>query len=130
MNLDRDTLRLLRDEINAALASVGEKHGLRLLAGSASFSDLEATFKLVVSQASAEGQQQLAAKAGADFAAFAPLLGLDAEWFGKTIRLNGAPFEVVGVDPGKPKNCVKLRRLSDGKAFKCPPATVRAAIVR
>ena len=43
---DKPTLRALRTEIDLALAAVGAKHGISVTAGSASFRDNSATFKL------------------------------------------------------------------------------------
>ena len=43
---DKPTLRALRTDIDAALAAVGAKHGISVTAGSASFRDTNATFKL------------------------------------------------------------------------------------
>lgn len=44
--ITRDILKAIRGDIDAALAAVGEKHGVILKAGNASFSEANFTFKL------------------------------------------------------------------------------------
>ena len=46
--IDKPLLKLLREDINAALKAVGEKHGLKLTAENAKFMPQTATFKLEV----------------------------------------------------------------------------------
>lgn len=46
--INRELLRVLRAEIDEALLALGNKHGLALNVGTASFSDTAATFKLTV----------------------------------------------------------------------------------
>lgn len=53
---DKPTLRALRADIDAALASVGAKHGIDLKAGNASFDATIATFKLNCSLLSSDGK--------------------------------------------------------------------------
>ena len=64
------------------------------------------------------------AKRRGNFAANASYFGLAPEDFGRKIRLSGHLFEVVGLDISRPKNCVQIKRLSDGMAMICPPQSV------
>lgn len=52
------TLRILRSEIDAALASVGAKHGIDLKAGNARFTADSATFKLECSLLNSDGKAE------------------------------------------------------------------------
>lgn len=53
----------------------------------------------------------------ANWTKHAKMLGLPEDAFGLTVIFGGVKFTLVGLDPGRPKNCVKMRRVSDGKAF-------------
>jgi hypothetical protein len=121
MEVTKETLQRLRPEINAALAAVGAKFGLNISAGSARFDDLQATFKLHVTQASMEGRQQVLDQAKDEFERLARMHGMRADWFGKRITIQGVAFTVSGLNPSRPKNCVKITRARDGKGFICSP---------
>jgi hypothetical protein len=125
MKITPEVLRNLRIEIDAALAALGAKHGLRLKAGSARYdaNGLDATFKLEVTQGGADGAQAILDAARNEFAQMARLYGMQPDWFGKPFILNGYRFTVDGLAPGRHKNAVKIKR-SDGKGFVCPPSTV------
>ncbi len=55
---DKPTLRALRVEIDLALAAVGAKHGISVTAGSASFRDNNATFKLECAMLNSDGKAE------------------------------------------------------------------------
>src|SRR6185369_12352940 len=123
--IDRDVLRQLRTDIDAALAAVGAKHKVTISCGGATFDDLQATFKLQVKVADPGA---LATQARDDFERWAPAIGLEPEWYGAEIVLHDKVYEVVGVAPGRSKNSVKIRRRYDGKGFVCSPEVVRAQL--
>ena len=54
--IDERLLTILRDDINAALEAVGQKHNVRLSAGSAVFTPAEAKFKLYAAAKTADGK--------------------------------------------------------------------------
>lgn len=55
---DKPTLRQLRDDIDAALVTVGKKHGMSLKTGNASFNASNATFKLNCSMLNSDGEAE------------------------------------------------------------------------
>lgn len=54
----------------------------------------------------------------------AHVFGLKPEWFGRRLILQGTPYEIVGLHPNRPKNCVQLLRLKDRKVFVTTPHEV------
>ncbi len=128
-------LRALRDDVNAALAEVGRKHGVTLVADNAKFTDMSARFVLSVAPADSTVQAQIAsgvdpkiAKAEADYKNLCKVYGADPEWLGKTITLQRSQFQVMGLLPNKHKNCILIQRISTGKSFIVAPATIRSCV--
>lgn len=124
--IDRDLLKALRADMDAALAIVGAKHGVTINTGNASFSESSATFKvLIVGQAPEEGTTAKDLKAAQDLKALAPLFGADAKWAGKSFKSpTGQTFTVIGLLPSRPKRCI-LARSQAGRDFIFQPSTVR-----
>lgn len=54
-HFDRTNLKILRAQIDAALASVAKNHGIKINAGNATFSGATATFKLEFAAADSDG---------------------------------------------------------------------------
>lgn len=63
--------------------------------------------------------------AKAFFERYAPVLGYDAAWFGRSYRNGRHAFKITGVDIRAPKNCMLMVR-DDGKPFHGPISHVRA----
>jgi hypothetical protein len=124
MELTTDTLRAMRAEIDTALLNVGAKFGVRLKAGSATFDPLQATFKLGVTQATAEGKQAILDEAREQWEDQARIYGMKADWFGREFYMSGSRYRVAGLAPSRSKNVVKITRLPDGKGFVTSPDTV------
>jgi hypothetical protein len=133
--ITRPLLRTLRDEINAALAEVGARHGVTLVADNVKFTDMSARFVLSVNLANETVQAQIAsgvdpkiAKAEADYKEFCQVCGADPAWLGQRVRVGSGEFKVVGLLPNKHKNCILIQRISTGKNFIVDPATVRSGM--
>jgi hypothetical protein len=121
--INRQTMKLLRADIDAALVEVANKHQVLLSTGSATFSDTAATFKLNVAIADAATVASVAAgnvsakhaKAASDFIKSAKLYGLDPLWLNTTVRINGSMMEIIGLLPHKHKNVVLIRGTGGGE---------------
>lgn len=60
---------------------------------------------------------------------YAPKFGLPTDGFGKTIRVSDTQYRVVGITPSRPKNCVDLVRVRDGKTgFRWNPDSIRTLL--
>lgn len=96
---DRVSLPILRNSINEALKAVGEKHGIELNAGNASYdtSLKSATFKLQVVVVDSTGVAY--SPRAEDFKRNAGLFGLKPEFLNETFADGrGTTYKVVGFD--------------------------------
>lgn len=121
---DLVSLRAASKEMDAELAAVFAKYGLTVVGRSAKIGGGECNFTV---KTITGGGEQKADKQREMYDRYADMYGLPSDGFGKTFIVQGDRFELVGLDMSKPKNCVSLKRLSDGKSFKCPPDTIKYA---
>lgn len=118
------TLKTLRAEIDAALATVGQKHGLVLHARNATFNATTATFKLEVATVTDSGL--VVTKEAADFKSHAFLVGLKADQLGAEFHYSGRGWTVSGMKP-RSKQSILCRR-DDGQTFKMTPEFVKLCL--
>jgi cell division ATPase FtsA len=121
--INKDTLRLLREEINEAVNSVAEKHGIKIHAGNATYSHsgTNATFKLEVA---IEKDGEVIDKDAQSFLDYATLLGLEPEMLFKQFKAYGKTYKLVGYSPRAQKYPFLAER--DGKRYKLPKDAVKA----
>ncbi len=119
--ITRQLLKILREEIDQALKTVGEKHGLEFQAGSASFSGNNFTFKLAGSMIGEDGKA--VTKEVETFKAFAKLYGLQPEDLGKEFTRHGRRFTICGLKMSAKKYPIMATR-DDGERFKFPAEDV------
>ena len=109
--IDRNVLRVLRPELDAALEAIGAKCGIELKIGHGSFSPTHFTFKLegvISGEVDADG---------ARFLANAFWHGIDKSWLGKQVSFGGSYFTLVGLKSGG--KSFMLRDMN-GKQFRAP----------
>ena len=129
---DKANLSTLRDDINAALAAVAEKHGIKIGAGSARYLDTTATFKLeCVASGAGTGDENASARIDkfADaFKRYAPIyfkgLTMDA-----TYRIGSADYKIVGYNSRAREYPLLLKEVKSNKVYKFAEDRVRAAKV-
>lgn len=119
---DMTTLKAYHGALDAELKEVFARYGLAFSGSSARIGMGECILTCKTKTGGEEEQQKVQAER---WAMYAEMLGLPVDGFGKRYNLQGHVFEVIGCDPGKPKNCALIRRVSDGKEFKCPPTSLR-----
>lgn len=119
--LDRPTLKALDAEALAALRPIMEKYGLSVTNAGGSFSETEATLKFKVSLP----QAVRSASAQETWNLFCGGYGLKPEHFNRTFNCKGKTYQIVGIDPSRPKNCVKLVEFDTGKDYKSSATHVR-----
>ena len=133
--IDRSLIRVLREDINKALEAVGQKHGIKLEAGNASFTAATATIKLQAvtidaSTGAVEGHSATDLKAAQDLATYAFARGASADWAGKFFYSRGRRFQIIGLLPDRRENCILAGRVGlDGKVekrFIFKPSEIRA----
>lgn len=107
----KQNLPQLRADIDAALAAVAAKHGIKLQTGNISFNPNEATIKLMASaEGAAEHNLQMLRQ-------FAKLDGINADGVGRQGE------KLIDYDHKKPKYPYIFER--GGKRFKCAPDQAR-----
>lgn len=111
MKMTKETVSTLRDAINDALKSVGEKHGVTIHCGNAKYDDYSATFSLDASIAATEDFDPAREK----WAKHVAFTGLTPEDYGKVIYINGAPYTICGFNSSARKNCIMLKSKGGGE---------------
>jgi hypothetical protein len=124
--ISKDLLRVLRADIDAALKAVGEKHGVELVTGNASFTPFNATFKLEVRAKNADGEA--VRKEEADLKARLGMLGMKDEHLTQVFTLGRDSYTLAGYRSKAPAKPFLIKRVSDEKVFIVSEAVVRSAL--
>ncbi len=123
--INRPKIAEIRTDITEALKAVGDKHGIKISTGSASFSAAAMTMKLeIVTLGDGGVERDLDAEA---FTRSALNSGLSPSDLGKTINLEGRPLTIAGYRPKARKHCIVLKS-PDGLVFVASAETVRRAL--
>ena len=104
--LNREVFRKLRPEIDEAIKGIGERDGVTLKVGNASFSQVEGKFQLHVSMKDQDGlepEERL-------FKLRAHLYGLDPNWLGETFEFGEDFLQIIGLNRNARKNTVILEK--------------------
>lgn len=114
-SLDKNSLAVIRADVNAALAAVGKKHGLVFNLGSCKFYPTNAEFKLQVNTITNDGEVIDADKAS--LMRCANLLGLTAKDIETPISIGATEYKIVGYRRARYARPFTIMRVSDGKRF-------------
>ena len=122
---DREFLRLMREKVNEALILVAKELGLESMKlEGITYTDLEATGKLKIVLTSSEDNPAVKAKNEM----MAKLLGLPLDIVGSTFTMNGKVYEVVGLNPSKPKYAVSIKDIQTGKEYSTTADAVKKGL--
>ena len=110
---DRQTLRALRVDLDAAMASIASKYGIQLNAGNISYTAETATIKVQAGVISKSGQ--VVTKEAQAFNQYKRLVGLGNLNIGDAINIQGKEYTISGYKP-RSKNAVLVQR--DGRGYK------------
>jgi hypothetical protein len=116
MAITKNTLKLLREDINQALKEVGEKHNVSLNTGNCSYDAQQATFKLGVVANSEDGK--VVTKSELDFYEHCESFGLSKADFGKKYKVNGKVCEINGLKPRSYKFPILATDIKTGVCYK------------
>jgi len=109
---DKATCRTLGLEIEAALAAVAAKHGLKATYGGGSFDPSQFTCKIRLELATDNPNAETAERA--KFTQLCDLFNLKADDYGAVIRSHRhGDLTIVGFEPSRPKFPIKVRK-ADG----------------
>ncbi len=109
---DRQTLRVLRNDLDVAIQAVARMHGISLKAGHISFTPTTCSIKIEAAVTDATGKP--VSKEAEDFKLYASMYGLKAEHLGKSVRIDGSMYEIAGIKPKAHKRPIILER-ADGR---------------
>lgn len=112
-NLNRETLRLLRPQIEAALAELGTTHGIKFMVGGGKYDPDMTTTTLKLELAVTNGRAEVSpviVKAERAWRECAQLYGLKPEWLGKSFRIGqDKGYTILGLEPSRTKFPVLVR---------------------
>ena len=114
-SITKDLLRDLRVDIDAALVAVGAKHGVKLLAGNASFLASNATFKLNVSLLDETGEA--VSKEAADLKRYREMLGLTFDQLTQVFTLGMHRYTLAGYRNRGSTRPFLMRRIDNDKIY-------------
>ncbi len=108
--INRSICKNLRADVNEELKALGEKYGLTIHAGRASYDDNCVTFKLALSLVGFDKDED-------NFMQLCALYSLTPNDYGRMFRSQGGAFRLIGINSRSPKFCF-LGERADGKRFK------------
>lgn len=122
----KQNLKTLRQEIDAALATVAKKNGIALSMGNIRFSgeEFHAKLEAVVTSTNASGLSLSETKMKKALEDFGSLYGVTGKEYGKTFFSNGRTYKLVGLKPSHPKFPFIGQDVNTGKQFKFTEAIV------
>jgi hypothetical protein len=115
---NKNNLKALRQDMNAALAKLEAQYGIQINVGNASYSDNEVTFKTKCNTISASGT--VITKEAQNWSLYAELNGVGQFSIGDRITLQGKVFEIAGWNTRAKKSPVMIKEVGTGKGYKCP----------
>lgn len=111
--LTRSTLAALQNDINAALAAIGEKHGMKLTTGSCSFNPMNAVMKLNIATIGEDGSVET--KEMTDLKRYGIMYGLTDAQLNSTFKHGGVDYKLVGYRTKASKNPFIIQPVDGGQ---------------
>lgn len=97
--INKESLRILRQELNNAVAEVAKAHGIKLEFGNAKYSTEGAWGTMTLNIATVNASGVVESKERAAFRVNAELLGFKPEDLGREFMLSGRLFKISGANP-------------------------------
>lgn len=115
-SFNRQNIRQINSELEAALKQVAEKYGLEVKLGNTRFTGDNFTTKVQVATVGEGGITM--SKEATDFNRYKTILGINMD-LGQEFQRSGKTFTIVGLKPRSTKYPI-LAKCSDGKTYKLP----------
>jgi len=115
-SFNRQNIRQINSELEAALKQVAEKYGLEVKLGNTRFTGDNFSTKVQVATVGEGGITM--SKEATDFNRYKTILGINME-LGQEFQRSGKTFTIVGLKPRSKKYPI-LAKCSDGKTYKLP----------
>lgn len=109
-------------KIDAEIAAVFEKYGIKVVGRSARVDSAEGFYKFKIQFATPQGAEARNKKAENNYRFYAPMSGLKEEWFGKKFCAKGTTYTICGFNPRRKKKPVELA--ANGKIYCAAPEEV------
>lgn len=122
---NKNNLPRLRAAMNSALKEVGEKFGITVEVGSASYRPHETTFRVKLSMLNEDGDSL---QGHNDFVSYAPMYGFDENDFGRVFTTEKGDFRIIGWNRRRHRYPVEAIQVSSGKPYIFTPRTVLHAL--
>jgi len=119
-SFDRNTVKNLRSDIDAALATLSKKYGIEISAGNASFTSSNVTYKVQAAVKAASGV--VMTKEASDFNLYANRVLADYK-LGQTIELQGKEYVIAGWKARAQQNPVIVTH--GGKSYRVSTAMIK-----
>ena len=97
-----------------------EKAGIKVTRGNSSFNEVSATIKVSVLDLVGNGQAVDLGKL--KWEKYSDIYGMKKEWYGKSVKMNGRDYTIVGLEPKKRINNVIVE--CNGKKYLISPEQV------
>ncbi len=129
MTFTKSNLKTIRADIDAALAAVESKHGVKFSLGNIRYSinDFRCKFECV---STSDSQGNTVDPKEENFKHDAFLVGVASDAFGKTFKSGRSNYKITGINTRRHKYPVSAIRVASGKGYKFPvsalPANLRA----
>jgi hypothetical protein len=126
---DKQNLKTLRADIDAAFAAIRQKHGVSISIGNISYSPEKATSRVTIvavgdPNLASDPRAAAAVKMQSDFKLYASSFGLKAEQYGAIIKHGRDSYKLVGFAPRSPRFPILATNLTNGKTFKLPESAI------
>ena len=125
--LTKDLLRALRPEIEAAISTIGAKHGVELSLGNCSFTPTNGTFKLAVNSIDKESGTAVT-KELADLRRMLPMLGLTESHLNQVFKIGSKSFTLAGYRSASRTKPFLMTALDNGKRYIATEEQVRRGL--
>jgi hypothetical protein len=126
LQIDRQTVRQLREAIDENLKEIADEMGVEIKAGSATFSrEGHVTFKVECSLIGKNGEVQT--KEAIDFKTYEGRHGLPLSLLGQTFSLGTTQYKLVGYKPRSKKFPIVAECVQTRKKYKIPLWQVQTA---
>lgn len=114
--------KAISEDIQRVLEAVANKHGVKLVMGSGSFSEFSFAKKVEFRIEGEGGEDREAAE---KYRRNAHALGLKPEWFGVEFDARGERMKIVGINTRRRANPVEIVNVKTGKKYKAPASYVQ-----
>ena len=119
MNKDLDRIR---KDISDALKTVEARHGLKFKLGTMRYDNVHFKVALEAALLNRDGRNE---QEEMDWKKAVAYGRVKMEWRGAEYTDDdGSVFEIIGADMKRTKNCVRIKRVSDGKIFITRPSNI------